>query len=97
MAADSEDVEWGEEERDDSPEGDDEEGDMFFDEEDEREREREADREEKEKRKEEGEETEEEDEEPPDRPGRKVKFEQRDKLAVEFEERDLWKQGNESG
>lgn len=44
----------------------------------------------------EGEEEEEEDEGPPPRPGRRVTFEQRDKLAVEFEERELYRR-SESG
>ena len=46
--------------------------------------------EEEEEGEEEEEEEEEEDEGPPPRPGRRVKFEQRDKLAVEFEERGLF-------
>lgn len=43
------------------------------------------------------EEEEEEDEGPPPRPGRRVTFEQRDKLAVEFQERDMYQHSESYG
>ena len=43
------------------------------------------------------EEEEEEDEGPPPRPGRRVKFEQRDRLAVEFEERNMCQRSKRGG